>query len=111
MSRLQLTLACLNCDRVRALADGRVTAMLWICGMLQDEYDVQPEACEYWTGGEEQPADAMQSHSNCRLDSSCTKSVPGKHFRRCSPPVRSIRGTARACRPPCIRGLTRSGAC
>ena len=150
MSRLQLTLACLNYDRVRALADGRVrpegidlkfldlrpevtfprmlrhhefdvaelslsfyamaifndpqafvaipvftsrafrhsgifiatqsgirepqdligkrvgaagyhmTAMLWIRGMLQDEYGVKAEACEYWSGGEEQPSDGKQ---------------------------------------------------
>jgi 4,5-dihydroxyphthalate decarboxylase len=33
----------------------QMTAPVWIRGILQDEYGVDPSACEYWTGGEEEP--------------------------------------------------------
>ena len=33
----------------------QMTAPVWIRGILQDEYGVDPAGCEYWTGGEEQP--------------------------------------------------------
>ena len=33
----------------------QLTAMVWIRGILSDEYGVAPAAVEYWTGGEEQP--------------------------------------------------------
>jgi 4,5-dihydroxyphthalate decarboxylase len=33
----------------------QMTAPVWIRGILQDEYGVKPDACEYWTGGQEQP--------------------------------------------------------
>ena len=33
----------------------QMTAPVWIRGILQDEYAVDPAGCEYWTGGEEQP--------------------------------------------------------
>ena len=33
----------------------QMTAPVWIRGILQDEYGVDPAAVEYWTGGEEQP--------------------------------------------------------
>ena len=33
----------------------QMTAPVWIRGILQDEYGVDPAACEYWTGGEEEP--------------------------------------------------------
>lgn len=33
----------------------QLTAMVWIRGILGDEYGVAPAAVEYWTGGEEQP--------------------------------------------------------
>jgi 4,5-dihydroxyphthalate decarboxylase len=32
-----------------------MTAPVWIRGILQDEYGVDPASCEYWTGGEEEP--------------------------------------------------------
>ena len=33
----------------------QLTAPVWSRGILQDEYGVKVEACEYWTGGQEQP--------------------------------------------------------
>jgi 4,5-dihydroxyphthalate decarboxylase len=33
----------------------QMTAPVWIRGILQDEYGVRPESCEYFTGGQEQP--------------------------------------------------------
>jgi len=33
----------------------QMTAPVWIRGILQDEYGVDPARCEYWTGGEEEP--------------------------------------------------------
>jgi 4,5-dihydroxyphthalate decarboxylase len=33
----------------------QMTAPVWIRGILQDEYGVNPASCEYWTGGEEEP--------------------------------------------------------
>ena len=33
----------------------QMTALVWIRGILSDEYGVAPTAVEYWTGGEEQP--------------------------------------------------------
>src|SRR3990170_4650462 len=33
----------------------QLTAAVWIRGILQDEYGVRPDACEYWSGGQEQP--------------------------------------------------------
>jgi len=33
----------------------QMTAPVWIRGILQDEYGVEPAGCEYWTGGEEEP--------------------------------------------------------
>ena len=33
----------------------QMTAAVWIRGILQDEYGVDPAGCEYWTGGEEAP--------------------------------------------------------
>ena len=33
----------------------QMTAPVWIRGILQDEYGVDPASCEYWTGGEEEP--------------------------------------------------------
>jgi 4,5-dihydroxyphthalate decarboxylase len=33
----------------------QLTALVWIRGILSDEYGVDPAAVEYWTGGEEQP--------------------------------------------------------
>jgi 4,5-dihydroxyphthalate decarboxylase len=33
----------------------QMTAPVWIRGILQDEYSVDPAGCEYWTGGEEEP--------------------------------------------------------
>jgi len=33
----------------------QMTAPVWIRGILQDEYGVDPAGCEYWTGGEEEP--------------------------------------------------------
>src|SRR5690348_10816571 len=33
----------------------QMTAPVWIRGMLQDEYGVDPASVEYWTGGEEEP--------------------------------------------------------
>ena len=33
----------------------QMTAPVWIRGILQDEYGVDPACCEYWTGGEEEP--------------------------------------------------------
>src|SRR5216684_4335878 len=33
----------------------QMTAPVWIRGILSDEYDVDPAAVEYFTGGEEQP--------------------------------------------------------
>jgi 4,5-dihydroxyphthalate decarboxylase len=33
----------------------QMTAPVWIRGMLQDEYGVDPASPEYWTGGEEEP--------------------------------------------------------
>ena len=33
----------------------QLTATVWIRGILQDEYGVRPDACEYWSGGQEQP--------------------------------------------------------
>ena len=33
----------------------QLTALVWIRGILSDEYGVAPAAVEYWTGGEEQP--------------------------------------------------------
>ncbi len=33
----------------------QMTAAVWIRGILQDEYGVDPASVEYWTGGEEQP--------------------------------------------------------
>ena len=32
-----------------------MTAPVWIRGILQDEYGVTPESCEYFCGGEEEP--------------------------------------------------------
>jgi 4,5-dihydroxyphthalate decarboxylase len=32
----------------------QMTAPVWIRGILQDEYGVDPAGCEYWTGGEEE---------------------------------------------------------
>jgi 4,5-dihydroxyphthalate decarboxylase len=32
----------------------QMTAPVWIRGILQDEYGVDPASCEYWTGGEEE---------------------------------------------------------
>jgi 4,5-dihydroxyphthalate decarboxylase len=32
----------------------QMTAPVWIRGILQDEYGVKVESCEYWTGGQEQ---------------------------------------------------------
>src|SRR5207249_3385267 len=33
----------------------QMTAPVWIRGILQDEYGVEPAGCEYWAGGEEDP--------------------------------------------------------
>ena len=33
----------------------QLTALVWVRGILSDEYGVTPSAVEYWTGGEEQP--------------------------------------------------------
>src|SRR6185436_11025026 len=33
----------------------QMTAPVWIRGILQDEYGVEPAGCEYLTGGEEEP--------------------------------------------------------
>jgi 4,5-dihydroxyphthalate decarboxylase len=33
----------------------QLTAPVWIRGILQDEYGVKVESCEYYTGGQEQP--------------------------------------------------------
>lgn len=33
----------------------QMTAPVWIRGILQDEYGIDPAGCEYWTGGEEEP--------------------------------------------------------
>lgn len=33
----------------------QMTAPVWIRGILQDEYGIDPASVEYWTGGEEQP--------------------------------------------------------
>ena len=33
----------------------QLTAAVWIRGILQDEHGVRPDACEYWSGGQEQP--------------------------------------------------------
>jgi len=33
----------------------QMTAPVWIRGILQDEYGVDPAGCEYWSGGEEEP--------------------------------------------------------
>src|SRR5258708_33190666 len=33
----------------------QMTAPVWIRGILQDEYGVEPAGCEYWTGGEDEP--------------------------------------------------------
>lgn len=33
----------------------QLTALVWIRGILSDEYGVPPHSVEYWTGGEEQP--------------------------------------------------------
>jgi len=33
----------------------QMTAPVWIRGILQDEYGVDPAGCEYWAGGEEEP--------------------------------------------------------
>jgi 4,5-dihydroxyphthalate decarboxylase len=33
----------------------QLTALVWIRGILSEEYGVPPAAVEYWTGGEEQP--------------------------------------------------------
>lgn len=33
----------------------QMTAPVWIRGVLQDEYGVPPESCEYFSGGEEEP--------------------------------------------------------
>ena len=33
----------------------QLTAPVWSRGILQDEYGVAIDACEYWTGGQEQP--------------------------------------------------------
>ena len=33
----------------------QMTALVWIRGILSDEYGVGPASVEYWTGGEEQP--------------------------------------------------------
>ena len=33
----------------------QLTALVWIRGILSDEYGVIPNSVEYWTGGEEQP--------------------------------------------------------
>jgi len=33
----------------------QMTAPVWIRGILQDEYGVDPASCEYFTGGEEEP--------------------------------------------------------
>ncbi|MGA8033698.1 MAG: ABC transporter substrate-binding protein [Casimicrobiaceae bacterium] len=33
----------------------QMTAPVWIRGILQDEYGVDPASVEYWTGGEEEP--------------------------------------------------------
>jgi 4,5-dihydroxyphthalate decarboxylase len=32
----------------------QMTAPVWIRGILQDEYGVDPASCEYWSGGEEE---------------------------------------------------------
>ena len=33
----------------------QMTAPVWIRGILQDEYGVDPASVEYWSGGEEEP--------------------------------------------------------
>jgi len=33
----------------------QLTAVVWIRGILSDEYGIAPSSVEYWTGGEEQP--------------------------------------------------------
>jgi 4,5-dihydroxyphthalate decarboxylase len=33
----------------------QLTALVWIRGILSDEYGISPATVEYWTGGEEQP--------------------------------------------------------
>jgi len=33
----------------------QLTAIVWMRGILQDEYGVDPESCTYFTGGEEEP--------------------------------------------------------
>jgi 4,5-dihydroxyphthalate decarboxylase len=38
-----------------ATPEYQMTAPVWIRGILQDEYGVEPAGCEYWTGGEEEP--------------------------------------------------------
>src|SRR5881396_2736341 len=38
-----------------ATPEYQMTAPVWIRGILQDEYGVDPASVEYWTGGEEEP--------------------------------------------------------
>src|SRR5260370_40956138 len=40
----------------------QMTAPVWIRGILQDEYGVEPAGCGKWTGGEEEP----RRHENTR---------------------------------------------
>jgi len=41
--------------RTIGVPEYQMTAPVWIRGILQDEYGVDPAACEYRTGGEEEP--------------------------------------------------------
>src|SRR5574342_537071 len=42
----------------------QMTAPVWIRGILQDEYGVDPASCEYFSGGEEEPG----RHEKLKLD-------------------------------------------
>ena len=43
-----------------------MTAPVWIRGILQDEYGVKVESCEYYTGGRKSPDATRSSSSTCR---------------------------------------------
>ena len=75
----------------------QLTAPVWMRGILQDEYGVDPASVEYFTGGEEEPGREEKVALDLpREVPRARRSARARRCRRCSPRARSTPSPRRA---------------
>lgn len=89
----------------------QLTALVWIRGILSDEYGISPAAVEYWTGVRNSQAAKRRLRSTCRRCSKYIASEQTKRSRRCSLMENSMHSTAHGSHRRLYRGRRMSDGC